>query len=301
MTLSLPKIRVGTPLRFRSLSVFPLFSEGASGVDYLLSDEALPTNLVTVEEVSERGSVPELLVRNESDSKVLFLEGEELVGAKQNRILNTSVLVAAKSSVRIPVSCVEQGRWRFSSRTFTSSGRHSPAKLRHALKASVSKSLKEKAGYHSNQIEVWSQVRQYEEAHHVATPTGAMSDTFEALKEKIAEGQALLKYVDGATGIAVALGPNVVCIELFDKPQTCEKVWERAISGFLIDTLGVDGEGSVASQASVESTINATQTASWSQVNAVGDGEEFRAEFGTDHASALCFDNQLVHGSVVGA
>ena len=57
------------------------------------------------------GSVPDLLVENRGDVRVLFLEGEELIGAKQNRILNTSVLVAAHTKVKIPVSCVERGRW----------------------------------------------------------------------------------------------------------------------------------------------------------------------------------------------
>ena len=83
------------------------------GVDYLLSDEAIAAGSVTVEEVSEGGSVPDLLVTNPGDSRVLFLEGEELRGAKQNRVLNTSVLVAAHSKTTIPVSCVEQGRWRY--------------------------------------------------------------------------------------------------------------------------------------------------------------------------------------------
>jgi len=55
------------------------------------------------------GSVPDLLVDNRGDVRVLFLEGEELIGAKQNRILNTSVLVPAHSKIKIPVSCVEPG------------------------------------------------------------------------------------------------------------------------------------------------------------------------------------------------
>ena len=79
------------------------------------------------------GSVPELLVENMGDIRVLFIEGEELVGAKQNRILNTSILVAAKSKTKIPVSCVEQGRWGYKSKFFGSSGSHSPSKLRYAL------------------------------------------------------------------------------------------------------------------------------------------------------------------------
>jgi hypothetical protein len=92
--LALPEVRVGDPIRHEALTVFPLFTTGTGvgGVDYLLSDEAIPTGALTVEEVSESGSVPDLLVSNKGDTRVLFLEGEELRGAKQNRVLNTTVL-----------------------------------------------------------------------------------------------------------------------------------------------------------------------------------------------------------------
>jgi len=45
-------------------------------------------------------------VANGADRPLLLLDGEELIGAKQNRILNTTVLVAAHTEVTIPVSCV---------------------------------------------------------------------------------------------------------------------------------------------------------------------------------------------------
>ena len=114
MSIAFPSIRIGDPIRHEALTVFPLFSEAISEVQYRLSDVALADESLLVEEVSEGGSVPELLVENKGDERVLFLEGEELVGAKQNRILNTSVLVAAHTKIKIPVSCVEQGRWRLS-------------------------------------------------------------------------------------------------------------------------------------------------------------------------------------------
>ena len=137
MFVTFPDVRVGEPIRHKALSVFPLFTAAENPVEYLLSDEGIGSGAVTVEEVSEAGSVPDLLVENKGDIRVLFLEGEELVGAKQNRILNMSVLIAANSRTKIPVSCVEAGRWRYRSRHFGSSGSHSPSKLRYFLKSSV--------------------------------------------------------------------------------------------------------------------------------------------------------------------
>jgi len=81
-----------------------------SDLDYLLLDEALREGLIEVGEVSKEGSVQNLKVTNKSLKMVLILDGEELVGARQNRVVNTIILVQAKYTLLIPVSCVEEGR-----------------------------------------------------------------------------------------------------------------------------------------------------------------------------------------------
>src|SRR5262245_36922828 len=135
-----PDIRIGSPIIHGSLAVYPLFCEESRPVDYLLSDEAIETGAVAVGEVSQQGSVPNLIVDNQGERRALFLEGEELRGAKQNRILNTTVLVPALARLNLPVSCVEQGRWRKTSALFMASGTISPYHLRHGLKSSVTRS-----------------------------------------------------------------------------------------------------------------------------------------------------------------
>jgi len=50
------------------------------------------------------------------------MSGEQLLGAKQNRVLNISIMVASNSDLPIRVSCAEAGRWRYQSRKFASSG-----------------------------------------------------------------------------------------------------------------------------------------------------------------------------------
>ncbi len=301
MTVAVPKTRVGEPLRHQSLSVFPLFTDSYSGVDYRLSDEALADESLVVEEISESGSVPELLVENKGETRVLFIEGEELVGAKQNRILNTSVLIAAKSKVKIPVSCVEQGRWGYRSQRFRSSGSHSPSRIRYALKRSVSGSTTTGRGHRSDQGEVWANVRACLSSHAVASPTSAMSEAFQAMEDRTSDYRNELKYVEGATGVAVAIGKHVVAVDLFDKPSTCQKVWDRLISGCILDALEVESQQDEADAADVERLVDSAEEANWQQVQAVGEGEEYRAEFAEDHASALSFEDNLVHASVLAA
>ena len=57
MSVNFPEVRVGQPLRYKSLSVFPLFAESDRNIDYLLADEAIGEKLLTVEEVSEAGRI----------------------------------------------------------------------------------------------------------------------------------------------------------------------------------------------------------------------------------------------------
>lgn len=299
MTVAIPELRVGDPVRHKALSVFPLFSETNGGVDYRLSDEAIADESLLVEEVSEGGSVPELLVENKGETRVLFLEGEELIGAKQNRILNTSVLVAAKSKVKIPVSCVEQGRWAYRSRQFTPSGSHSPSKLRYAMKKAVGGSAKAGRGHRSDQGEVWDHVEECLSLHSVASPTSAMSEAFNAVEEQRSDYRDQVKYIDGATGVAVAIGKQVVAMDVFDKPSTCEKVWDRLLSGCVMEALGSDSEEGLAEVDEVERLLTSADAASWEPVKPVGEGEEYRSEFEEDHASVLTFEDTLVHGSVL--
>ena len=306
MSVALPEVRVGEPVRYETLSVFPLFAGVERPVEYLLSDEGIDSGAVTVEEVSEGGSVPNLLVENKGDVRILFIEGEELVGAKQNRVLNTSVLIAAKSKVKIPVSCVEQGRWSYKSRHFGSSESHSSSKLRWFLKTLVSDSLRRSGSHVSDQGKVWAEVGRQQALLGSSSRTHAMSDTFEAYKGRVAEFQDKLKYVEGATGVAVAIGKKIVAVDLFDKPATCQKVWKRLLSGFVLDALEAKpDEPQVGPQISTEDVremLNATSGMSWQQAEPVGEGEEYRADSAGDvHASALTFQQSPVHFSVVAA
>ncbi len=297
----LPFICIGQPVSHGSLTVFPLFCEERRPIDYLLSDEAMEAGSVTVGEVTERGSVPELIVVNKGDRRALFVEGEQLVGAKQNRILNTTVLVPAKAKITLPVSCVEAGRWKRSSAFFSCSKTISPYRLRHGLKSSVSRSLKEKLGHRSDQGKVWEDVQEQQDSLGVKSVTSAMSDTYDKYQEKLAQAQKDLQYVSGACGLAVAIGSQVVTADLFDQPATCQKLWDKLLSGLVLDALMEREAQASPDPSQVEKLVNEARNAAWEQTEAVGEGQEYRADFDGKVASALVLDGSLVHGSLVAA
>ena len=139
MCLSMPDVRVGEPLSCGSLAVFPLFSECSlfaqdeNRLDYLLAHEAMARGTVVVTEVSDEGVVSDLLVRNDDETPILMLDGTELRGGKQTRVLNTTALLGGRSETRIPVSCIEVGRWGDSWGQFKS-GSHCSPSLRRIIK-----------------------------------------------------------------------------------------------------------------------------------------------------------------------
>ena len=106
---------LGDPAAFGGLALVPLFPAPSLGSTTSVLTRRSDRGLA-VTEVDEAGSVSNLFVSNPLDVNVLLFEGEELVGAKQNRILDRTILIQAKSKTPVPVSCVERGRWSYRSR-----------------------------------------------------------------------------------------------------------------------------------------------------------------------------------------
>src|SRR6476620_862283 len=101
----LSQIEIGAAQKYRNLSVFPLIAKDARSAAYITLDEALDGCVAIVTEVSEGGVVPELRFENKGVVPILLVDGEELIGARQNRVLNLTILVGAHTELVIPVSC----------------------------------------------------------------------------------------------------------------------------------------------------------------------------------------------------
>src|SRR6266542_2842747 len=126
----LSSLRLGEPQVHRNIIVFPLLGSSIGGSRWLTLGEALEQQLLSVTEVSHGGSVPNLIVINRADRPVLLLDGEELIGSKQNRVLNTTILLKEKSETIVPVSCTERGRWSYVSAAFADANVVMASKIR---------------------------------------------------------------------------------------------------------------------------------------------------------------------------
>jgi hypothetical protein len=125
----LGRLRLAEPQRAHGLEAWPLLLGGPAGQPYVLLHQAFEAGTLDVLEQGQ-GVVNELLARNRGVRPVLLLEGEAIVGAKQNRTIVASVLVGAGQTVSVPVGCVQQGRWSASWGAFQSAPAHVEPTLR---------------------------------------------------------------------------------------------------------------------------------------------------------------------------
>ena len=168
------------------------------------------------------------------------------------------------------------------------------------LKKSVNDSTMSGGGHHSNQGAVWTEVSRQMASLGSTSPTMAMADTVSSHKPRIDRHVAEVAYAEGAAGLAVAIGGKIVSVDLFDAPETCQKVWPRVISGMALDAMEEQSTATV-SPAEVTAAIASLQTEPWKPVTAAGAGEEQRSESPKWHGSVLSLNGNLVHGSLVSA
>ena len=292
---ALHNIVLGDTQTFANLAITPLMAATGSKADYLTLAEAQFMGLAVVTEVSESGSVPTLLLENTAEQAVFLLDGEELVGAKQNRILNLSILVPARTKLEIPVSCVEQGRWRHSSREFASAERTFFSKGRARKAARVSESLRDEGGRNSNQSEVWSDIGDKMNNMAVNSATGAISDAYEHFSGSVDEYVDGFRIADNQVGACFAINGKIRGVELFDASETCGKLMPKLIRSYALDAIEERQETATAGSQDISGFIQAVAAARADSFEALGEGEDLRIHSSTIAGGALAARDRVVH------
>ena len=201
-------LREGLPARFGSLTLVPLFGDGGE-LALVGLEEGLRAGQVTVTEVTESGDVNCLRVTNTGGTPVLLFDGEELVGARQDRIVNTSILVPGAGSIDIPVSCVEQGRWRYRTARFAA-GSVLTHEMRRSKVMRVTMNLRRTGTYDADQGAVWEEVAEYAERRGARSATGAYADVVAQDRARIEEYVAALPCASGQAGLAAYIGGELI-------------------------------------------------------------------------------------------
>ncbi len=237
-------LMIGRPMRHGRLSVYPLGSSAPeSPLRYMMLEEGMRKNLVRIREVTKGGSVPELVVENKAEVPVLIVDGEELVGAKQNRVANLTLLVPAEQNTVIPVSCVERGRWSYRRRDFGVTDNVQNARGRRAKMASVRDSIRRYGSRRSDQGQVWDMLDEDSEALDAQSPTGDMGVMFLRHKDTLDSYVKAITADDRHIGAVFVGGYDRIGLDLFDQPSTFAAMLPKLVRSYAIDGLA-DGSPS---------------------------------------------------------
>jgi len=288
-------VEVAEPVEADGLQVFALRWDAGTGADYLTLDEALAAGLLEVTELSEGGSVPTLKVTNKADALAFLMAGEQLVGAKQNRVLNASILVAARSELPIPVSCVEAGRWAYRSRSFGSGGTSSHSKLRHMMHGHVTRSYHNTGTPTSSQGEVWGEVSRKLSAMQSSSPSADLYQAYQDYSSRLDDLLGALPPPEGACGAVFAFGGRIAGVDLFDRPSTLAKLWPKLVRAYALDTLEEPSDAAKVSADAVRQWLGTAPGAKAQAFKSPGLGDDVRLEGDTLVGAGLVVDDHPVH------
>jgi len=300
LSRALHALEVGAPVTAGPLTLFPLLRTDAPPAAYALLDEALDAGLAEVTEISDGGSVPELLFRNKSDRDILLVDGEELVGAKQNRVLNLTILVGAFQDVKIPVSCVEAGRWAWRSRRFASGKRKLNASARREKMRGVSAAMRESGSRSRGDIQgaVWRSVDMSMERVACASATSSLHEVFDSVEDRLQQHRGKVTPLPGQIGAVFTIGGQVAGVELFDAADTLAKLLPKLIDSYSFDALEADDADAAAKAPTldeVRALIERIAGAQPAVYSAVAKGVDLRIEQPSLHAAALADGERVVH------
>ena len=293
---TLSNISVGNTITHQNLTMFALLNGGGVEADYITLDEAMAAGTVQVTEVSEGGSVPELQFVNGGDKAVLLLDGEELVGAKQNRALNLTILVPPKSTIVIPVSCVEQGRWGYRGRDFKASDKAQFAEGRARKAASVSFAMGAGRGRMSDQGDVWDSISEKMSRMEVRSETMAMEDTYESVRPRLNEFIGAFSAQDGQVGALFTINGEISGLDLFDSSDTIRKLMPKLVGSYAMDALDRFNPVTEAPRDGVaQEFLKVVAAAQVSAHPAVGMGTDLRFQSQFVAGGALEAEERIVH------
>jgi ARG and Rhodanese-Phosphatase-superfamily-associated Protein domain len=237
-----------------------------------------------------------LKIVNRGDMAVLLLDGEELLGAKQNRVINLTILVPARHSSVIPVSCVESGRWRRTSKSFMSAPRTQFAEGRAAKMRQVTSSLLASGVRRSDQHAVWSVIAEKSARLGATSDTAAMSAMYDKVDHSLDDFVAAFPPVDRQVGAVFVVNGRLAGLELFDASSTWRKLAPKLVRSYALDAIDFQKQrcGPVASTVG-RTLIEAVVSSKSSVFPALGEGEDVRLNGSDIIGAALVARGRAIH------
>jgi hypothetical protein len=299
---ALGTLTVGDPLAGAGITLWPLLGPNARTPGYDLARDAFANGTLRVNEISETGAVPTLRVANDGPRPVLLVDGEQLIGAKQNRVLNVTVFIPAGVVIDVPVSCVEAGRWHYRQRAFTDDDYLMNVQGRALNMRNVSDTLRRGRSRAGSQRAVWDHIAERAACLGAESPTGAMRDTFDRHRDHLDKAVLALRPLPRQVGALFAVHGRFTGLELFDSPATLAAMFPKLVRSYALDALAFDARRTsrgAPPDADPVVFLHGVSSLRAESYPAVGLGTELRLEGRGLHGAALVVNDELLHLSVL--
>lgn len=283
-----------------AISIIQFSTIPADTFQYIHGPRALKEGILVITEQSESGDVNNLIAKNNSPHYIFFSDGDILEGAKQNRVLNTAVLLKPESTFTLPVSCVEQGRWHYRSKRFSGSDMFAPHKLRKNKLDKMSERHNERE-MHSRQTQsdVWRDVNEYSISYSISSET---SDLTDVMKKKLSAMEQESRYSapekhPESNGIAVCVDGMVQMVEVFNRREILSEYFNRIVQSVVFDfeVPGIQKRDIKADEYHLLEHLDKLFSMEWKQYPATAEGNEYRISEGNLSGIQLCFGDHLIH------
>jgi hypothetical protein len=293
----LDQLELGQPGHFRNLTLFPLLRKPTDDEpDYILLEDAILGQLARVTELNGGGSVPELRFDNGGEQPVLLLDGEELIGAKQNRVLNLTILAPPKQTLVIPVSCVEAGRWHMEAPEFKPAAHMMYSRARATRAAHVTESMRASGTRRSDQSALWDELAVKAARVDVHSPTQAMSALYERHALQVEEFTRAFTWQDRQAGVAFGICGQIVGLDLLDHPATMRRIFPKLVRSYAMDALDAPQPMTEpAHRGHLSTFLAALASAPTFAEPAVGLGKDVRLTGNQTCGAALWAEDRFIH------
>ncbi len=185
-----------------------------AGFGFRPAGPAIESGGLIIKESAREGVVNSLLAINETPDFLLLTDMDILKGAKQNRVVNSSVLIAPESKTGIDVSCVERLRWDYTSPTFKMSDNSMDPGMRSAKAASVNQEAEGMMKGESTQSRMWGMITSKIACRGSSNPT---EDYEKELEEERVKNESFRKIDVHAdcNAMMVFVDKKIVALDLF--------------------------------------------------------------------------------------
>ena len=223
---------VSEPVEKNNITTFFLSSIEKNNNKYLSFSEAIAKNQVQISEVNKEGLLTKLSVSNKSSDNIIILNGELIIGTqiRQDRIVDSTVLIPGYATVLINTFCGEQYRWspRLSNKISTSESLYfSSGRANNA--ADINTKL-------SKQCRIWSEISEKISDFNVKSFTNSVDQIYKKKKVNVEEIVNFFKIPSEAVGVVLGINNQLVNIDIFSNNCMLQIYLPKIIRSIALDS-----------------------------------------------------------------